>query len=350
MRWANAMFDRGHCVTVVSCPDHRPDDKVEYNEGVEIILLKHRSGFGYYFNARQLKKIVKSRKFDVINVHYASGYGTLGRMAGLKNSLLNIWGSDVYVYPYESKINFKIIKKNLRYYNYVASTSHCMAKQAASLVDRKYYITPFGVDTNRFKPVRAGCKNGSFVVGTVKTLSPIYGIEDSIKAFNVFIKRLKQEGMCKESEKIIYEIYGRGESAVELQSLINELNLENNVKLCGYVQNGKLPEIYNNFDVFICNSLSESFGVAAVEAMACGVPVVVSDADGFKEVVEDNVTGFVVPRGDVEATANGIYKLYKNSVLRKSFGEEGVKRVESLYNWDCNVSTMENIYKDIIEG
>lgn len=350
MRWANAMSERGHNVTVVSCRDHKPDSKVQYDSDVKILLLKFSSGLGYYLNARELKKIAKKQRFDVINVHYASGYGTLGRMANLKNALLNIWGSDVYVYPYKKKFNEKIIKKNLSFYNYVASTSRCMAEQARKFVDRNYYITPFGVDVLLFKPINGLKDPDKFTIGTVKSLSPIYGISDSIKAFGLVIKRLKAEGEIERVNRLRYEIYGRGEQQPELQQLINDLDLSDKVKLCGYVENNKLPEIYNRFDLFVCNSLSESFGVAAVEAMACGVPVVTSAADGFKEVVADGVTGLIVPIGDLTAISDCVYKLIKNEPLRCKMGAAGVERVKTLYSWKDNVDVMENLYRRVDSG
>ena len=344
MRWANAMSERGHNVTVVSCRDHKPDSKVQYDSDVKILLLKFSSGLGYYLNARELKKIAKKQRFDVINVHYASGYGTLGRMANLKNALLNIWGSDVYVYPYKKKFNEKIIKKNLSFYNYVASTSRCMAEQARKFVDRNYYITPFGVDVLLCKPINGLTDPDKFTIGTVKTLSPIYGISDSIKAFGLVIKRLKAEGEIERANRLRYEIYGRGEQQPELQQLINDLDLSDKVKLCGYVENNKLPEIYNRFDLFVCNSLSESFGVAAVEAKACGVPVVTSDADGFKEVVSDGVTGLIVPRGDLTAISNAMFYFIMEKKEREIYASAGVERVRKLYDWENSVNIMFDLY------
>lgn len=350
MRWANAMNRRGHNVTVVSCKDHEPGTKIVYDDGVKIILLKRPSGFGYYLNAGQLKRIVKKEKFDVINVHYASGYGTLGRRSKLKNALLNIWGSDVYLYPYKSKFNTAIIKKNLSFYEYVASTSNCMAEQARKFVDRKYFITPFGVDTELFKPIREVRDESKLTVGTVKTLLPVYGISDSIKAFDVVLQRLKSEGCDDIADNIRYEIYGRGEQQDELQSLIDERGLSDKVKLCGYIENGKLPMIYNRFDIFACNSLSESFGVAAVEAMACGIPVQVSDAEGFAEVVEEGITGLISPKGDINAIADNMYKLLTDKKLRMQMGAEGRERVKKLYDWKNNVDIMEKLYYKISEA
>ena len=350
MRWANAFLNIGYDVTIISCANHHPNEKIKYNKNIRFIFLKYKAPIGYYLNAIELKKIVKKEKFDIINIHYASGYGTLGRMAGLKHALLNVWGSDVYDFPYESIVKMNIIKKNLRYYDFVASTSNCMAKQSCKLFNRKIYITPFGVDTKLFKPEEGKRNPNIFLFGTVKTLSPKYAISDTIKGFILVYKRLISEGYKEIAEKLNYEIYGDGWQKDELQNLINKNKMGDKIKLCGYVKNDQLPEILNRFDVFCSNSNinSESFGVAAVEAMACGVPVIVSDADGFKEVVENKVTGLIVPKGDIEAIAEAMYYMIFNKEERENFGNEGVKRVQKFYNWDDNVSTMEDVLKKMI--
>ncbi len=349
MRWANALSERGHDVTVILCKNQMPYEKVKFNNNIKFVKLKFAAPLGYYLNSFQLKRIIKKGNFDIVNVHYASGYGTLARRAKLKNALLNIWGSDVYDFPYQSAFNMRVIKKNLLYFKYLASTSNCMASQAKKFVNREFFITPFGVDTNVFKPIEELKSKERIVFGTVKAYSPIYRIDDTIKAFSSLIERLDKEGRTDISEKLVYEIYGKGEQEKELQSLINKLGMRNKIKLCGYIENCRLPSILNTFTVFNCNSISESFGVAAVEAMACGIAVQASDADGFAEVVEDGITGLLAPKGDVDAISENMYTLLMNAELREKIGKAGVERVKKLYDWHDNVDLMENIYNEMIE-
>lgn len=352
VRWANALSRKGHGVTVFACKNHTADKNNLYDSAVEISLLPFPSPLGYYLNAIALKSRIRKGKFDVVNVHYASGYGTLGRLSKLKNALLNIWGSDVYEFPYQSAGNMKTITKNLSYYRFLASTSNCMAKQAKKLADREFFITPFGVDTTQFCPIENVKAPETVIFGTVKTLSPKYGIADTINAFILLVRRLEAEGQTDLAEKLRYEIYGSGEMKEELQKLIDDNGMTEKITLCGYVPNDQLPNIYNRFTVANSNSISdsESFGVAAVEAMACGVPVQVSDADGFAEVVADGETGLIAPKGNVEAIAENMYTLLTDSDLRDRLGKNGVERVRKLYDWDKNVDTMINIYNRITES
>ena len=93
---------------------------------------------------------------------------------------------------------------------------------------------------------------------------------------------------------------------------------------------------------------SESFGVVAVEAMACGCPVVTSDADGFTEVVDNGKTGFIVPKRNPEATAEAIQRFVDHPELREIMGVAGRQRVLDLYNWNDNVDTMVNEYHKVL--
>lgn len=348
-RWALALSARGHEVHVITCINHvyRSDMLC----GITIKPLRYGAPLGYYLNASELKAYVKQEKFDVINVHYASGYGTLGRLAGLSNALLNVWGSDVYTYPYQGLFNMRTIKKNLKFYKYLASTSKCMAEQVKKLVNRDddIYITPFGVDVSKFKPIEGLKDNNIFLFGTVKTLSPKYGIEQSINAFVALYKRLCEEGQSDIAEKLRYEIYGKGELYGYLSDIIRSAKMSEKIKLMGYIPNNELPLIYNKFDVSVSVSVSdsESFGVAIVEAMACGLPCVVSDADGLKEVVTQTGGGIIVPKGDVAATSNAMYDMLMSKEKRVEYGKKGREGVKKYYDWEKNVDYMVSIYEEI---
>lgn len=345
VRWANAMAERNFEVCVVSCKNHI-EEVNKYDERVEVRYLKFNSGLGYYLNKRSLKKIIKEFNPDVINVHYASGYGTLARVAKIKKYLLNVWGSDIYEFPNESKFKKRIIKKNLKTATLLASTSNCMATETSKYTDRKLFITPFGVDTEKFKKRDVGT-NEKFVFCTVKTLAPIYDIKGIVEAFALFIKKLaeRDENLC---QKVEYRIYGTGEQKEEIEHLISKLGLQYKVFLMGYINNNLVADAINASDVFLLKSEQESFGVAAIEAMACSKPVIASDVPGFAEVIENGKSGIIVEKNDTEKYADAMLDLYFNGERRRILGENARRRVEELYDWNKNVDTMIEIYKKLV--
>ena len=77
----------------------------QINKNIHQHQLKYKGGVGYYLNAKELRKLKKEISPDIINVHYASGYGTLARKSKLCPILLSVWGSDVYDFPNKSFVN-----------------------------------------------------------------------------------------------------------------------------------------------------------------------------------------------------------------------------------------------------
>ncbi len=140
----------------------------------------------------------------------------------------------------------------------------------------------------------------------------------------------------------------RNRAEDQLKDLSVKKGLSDKVKFTGRVKAEEVPVYQNMLDVYVTLSDSESFGVAAIEASACAKPVVVSNASGFTEVIEDNVTGIIVPKGDTNAAANAIEKIILDKALATSLGTEGRKRVERLYNWEANLKDTVNLYNTII--
>lgn len=347
IRWVNALVHKGLEVTLVGMKNSNNEkNKSLIDTKVKIIYLPIKGKLGYYLNRFFINKIVEKENPDIINVHYASGYGTLGRFIKFENKLLNVWGSDVYDFPNQSKIKKQILIKNLNSYKAIASTSHCMAKETKKYLmkNQEIYITPFGVDIEKFKNLNLEKKEDKIIIGIVKTLEPKYGIEYLIKAIKELEKIVEKEIF----EKMEVRIYGKGRLRESLENLTKELRLEEKIKFKGFILNSKVPKVINEMDIFVVPSIldSESFGVAAVEAMACEVPVVVSDADGLKEVVIENKTGFIVPKKDYKAIAEKLKKLITDKALRQNFGKSGRRRVIELYNWDDNVENMIDIYRE----
>ncbi|KDE70739.1 glycosyl transferase [Fusobacterium necrophorum DAB] len=344
IRWVNALIERGIEVILVSQKNHKNYNN-DINKQIKILYLPFIRAKGYYLNSYFLNNIVKIENPDIINVHYASGYGTLGRFLRFKNKLLNVWGSDVYDFPNESRLKKKILIKNLKSYKALASSSRCMAKETKKYTDKEIYITPFGVDTNLFKNFNLRKDGNKIVIGIVKTLGENYGIQYLIRAIRILKNEISEEIF----NKIEVHIYGKGSLENSLKNLAQNLGLGNKIKFLGYINNVEVPLAINKMHIFVVPSISESFGVAAVEAMACEIPVIVSDAEGLKEVVINEKTGFVVPKKNEKAIADKLKLLLEDENLEKKFGENARKHVLKLYSWENSVDIMIELYKKIAE-
>ncbi len=351
VRWVNALAARGHEVHLASrdpekTPVHQISEKVMIHSlGQYQKIASIKAGF-------VLRRLAKKIKPDIVNAHFASSYGLTARIAGAHPLLLNVWGSDVYAFPYKSKLNFLILKGNLLAADRIASTSEAMARQVRKLLNNDSLpidITPFGVDVSSFYHSRDYLKpqNRPFVIGLVKTLKPVYGIEYLIRSIPPLLEQLNQADPDL-ARQIQIHIYGEGPLETSLKSLVSELSLDEIVQFKGYVEHAKLPAILAGMDLYCLSSLNESFGVSAVEAMASGLPVVATDTEGFRDIILHGKTGLIVPPADPKALAAAMFKLCIDSGLRQCYGIAGQLRARELFDWEQNVTRMETIYQEMV--
>ena len=343
-RWAAALVERGHAVSVAS--QHRVERSLLPAQA-DVYWLPHAGQAGYFGNAWALRRHLAAWRPDLLNVHYASGYGTTGALSGFAPTLLSVWGSDVYDFPYESAIKGWLLRKILRRATAVASTSHAMAAQVRRLTPerRGIAVTPFGVDLARFAAEPR--QHGALTIGIVKSLAPKYGVDLLLRAF---------AGLCADDEVRAAQpacrllIVGDGPQRGELQQLATQLGIGERTQFVGAVAHTEVPHWLHQLHIYAAPSRldSESFGVAVIEAGACGLPVVVSDAGGLPEVVVDGETGLVVPRDDVPALQAALKRLVFDTELRERLGRQGRAHVEREYEWGRCVDLMERCYADTI--
>ncbi len=299
----------------------------------------------YAFILPDLKEKIKDFKPDIVHAHYASSYGLLGALSGFHPFILSVWGSDVYDFPRSGFLQKHIFRYNLRKADRICSTSNTMKGEIQKYTSKEIIVTPFGIDLNVFKPFYAHhvFPDNSIVIGTVKSLEQKYGIEYLIDAFVLLQKMAK-------GYPIKLLIVGKGSLDLELKTKVKDLRIESETVFTGYIPPAEIPFYHNMLTISVFPSLSESesFGVSVVEAMACEKPVVVSNIGGLPEVVDDGVTGFIVPPGNAKKLAEAIEKLVKDGQLRISLGKSGRERVQKLYDWEKNLFTIVNLYDEVI--
>jgi starch synthase len=108
-------------------------------------------------------------------------------------------------------------------------------------------------------------------------------------------------------------------------------------------------QLYSHAAVFACPSVYEPFGLINLEAMACGTAVVASAVGGILEVVEDGVTGLLVPPARPDDLAGAIRKLLDDPKRARQMGAAGRKRVEDKFSWASVAERTESVYRDAIE-
>lgn len=349
IRWANTLAEKNYAIHLIT--QHGGGDVL--TDKVKVHYLPFKENKGYFLNVPFLRKIIRNIKPDLLHAHYASGYGTLGRLSGFHPYVLSVWGADVYDFPYESTLKMKLLYKNLKTADLIASTSHVMAEQTHKICEdlSNISITPFGIDIDSFKPDNSHMQENIITIGTVKSLKYKYGIDTLLKGFAEAYNCLIATD-ASTAYKLRLLIVGDGADRASLEKLADSLNISSVTEFVGAVPHDSVPDYLNRLDIYVAASRldSESFGVAVLEASACALPVIVSDVGGLPEVVEEGATGIIVPREDPYALAKGIEKLIMDKELRKKMGEAGRRRVIDNYTWEDSSSKMESLYKLILSN
>ena len=200
-----------------------------------------------------------------------------------------------------------------------------------------------GADLRRFSPAparNAPSEFGSRMIFACRQLFPRKGIRFLIEA----VAKLKPK-----YPDINLIIAGDGFERPDLEKLAQGLGIGDKTQFLGWVANKELPRYFRGCAVSVIPSLEEGFGIPAAEAMGCEVPVVATDAGGVPEVVENGVTGYVVPKGDAAALANAIDRLLADDALRTRMGESGRVRALGRFDWDLSVKQFEAVYARVLK-
>lgn len=339
-KWCNWFVLKGHKVFVISFIEGRI-------EGAEVITFKTGASatsndfkkIQYLSAAKKIKKKILEINPDIVSVHYATSYGTVAALAGIKNYSLSVWGADVYDFPQKSIFHKIMLKYSLKKATYILSTSKAMAEETKKYTDKEVFVTPFGVDMTMFNPDKKNRHNEQFVVGTIKALTPKYGIDYLLKAVAIIKEDYSEI-------PIRLRIAGKGYCEDEYKMLAKSLGIDDSVDWLGFIGQEKVAYEWANMDVAVIPSTmdSESFGVSAVEAEACGVPVVISDIPGLKEATLPGKSSIVVKRKDENEIANAIVNMYKNPKLRKEMGKVGRNYVQDSFSIEKCFEYIETLF------
>ena len=351
-KWVTALCGVGIDIVLISMHEF---DKTQYSclANFKSYAMRFKVSLNYYDQkfsklsyltvVRKIKSILNDEKPDILHAHYASSYGLLGALTKFHPYIISVWGSDIFEFPYSSFIAKRILKFNLSKADYILATSNALANEVKKYSPKQCKVTPFGVDTDVFvkNKKRNYFEGQSIVIGAIKTFEKVYGIEYLIRAFAIVADNLPEANLN-------LLLVGKGSCETEYHLMVKELGLEQKVIFAGYVDHTEISDCYNNLDIFVVPSIRESFGVSALEASACGLPVIASDTGGLPEVVINNVTGIIVPVQDSQAIAQAIKKLVEDKALREKLGNNGRKMVVENYKWSDCLAGMMNVYAGIL--
>lgn len=213
-------------------------------------------------------------------------------------------------------------------------------ERAGIVGSSRIVVIPNGVDTARFCDARGeGSPPGRVTVGTMAMLRPEKGLLDFVRAAGHVVQQLPEAR---------FFIWGEGPLRRELEGLIRELGLSGAVTVAGATLE---PEAaLRRLDIFVLPSLSEACSNALLEAMATGRPVVATRVGGNPALVEDEVTGLLVPPGDPAALAKAVIRLIQEPELAADLAVRAQRRVRTELSMDRMLERFEALYDQALSA
>lgn len=215
----------------------------------------------------------------------------------------------------------------------ISDQMHKRLVKTYRIPDNKTTTILHGVDVDKFTPnvsPHSAVNPDQLTLLTVSRLAPEKGIELAIKGI---------AEISNHNPELL--IAGTGRHEERLRGLADDLDVSDQVRFLGYVPDDELPSLYATADIFTLTSRHEGFGLVLLEAMACGTPVVATDVGGIPSVVQDEETGYLIPREE-RAFAECVGQL-ADAELRDQMGANARSYAEA-NSWDKIAEQVEKIY------
>ncbi len=225
------------------------------------------------------------------------------------------------------------------------SNRHFLLATFGGSLQGEVLTIPNGIDIHKFDPGMARTyqnpdiparEQASYVITTVAALNNQKGHEHLIRAVPKVLARYPDAAFL---------FVGDGHLRPYLQAIVEDLGLSRNIHFLG--ERHDVPAILAVSDLFVLPSLFEGMPLSVIEAMAAGRPVVATDVDGTAEVVQDGVTGILVPPKDSEALAAGILRVLADADMRRDFGIRARSRVETFYSRESMAGHYLSLYSGL---
>jgi glycosyltransferase involved in cell wall biosynthesis len=312
------------------------------NVHIHVIKPKYKSKLSYFLLVNKVRRLVKSLNPDILHSHYATSYGLLGASCNFHPFIISAWGSDINEFPNHSKLHSKLLKFILSKSDLVCATSQSLEENVKKYYDKNTIVTPFGVDLNLFNNKIPVLSNKKITIGTLKGLEKIYGIDILLHSFTKLANNLKNEDL-----RLL--IVGDGSEKDSLINLCKELDISERVEFTGHIDNHEVANYINKMDIVCIPSLSEGFGVCAVEACACGRPVIASNTGGLSEIIQHGYNGYLVEPSNVEDLEKMLRLLITQKDKLVAFSKNACNTAVVKYDWNKNANEMLKAYNLFVE-
>jgi N-acetyl-alpha-D-glucosaminyl L-malate synthase BshA len=298
--------------------------------------------------ASKMVEVAKFEKLDLIHAHYAIPHATSAFLAreilgnGLK-IVTTLHGTDITLVGLEPSF-LPVMKFSIEQSDGVTAVSRFLREKTTTNygIDKDIRVIPNFVDIDKYK--RMPCDDvcgvfapkGEKILVHISNFRTVKRVQDAIRIFNQVQKAIPS---C-------LILVGDGPERSSCEMLVRELGIKEKVRFLGKQQ--ELVQILSAADLFLMPSQSESFGLSALEAMACEVPVISTSVGGLPELQVHGETGFIAEIGDVDRMARYSIDLLSNPTKQKMFGAAARKRAVENFDVKKVVDEYEQYYEECL--
>lgn len=295
--------------------------------------------------------VARAEGLDLFHLHYAVPHAAAALLAravlgaAAPKVITTLHGTDVSVVGADPHFQ-ALVRTVVAASDALTAPSRWLAEAAHTHLglprERVVDVIPNFVDTTHFAPPpTAKHKDRTPVLIHVSNFRPLKRVDDVVRIFAAVRVQVPAR----------LHLVGDGPERARIEALVSSLGLADHVRFLGEpAEPAQLSRLLQASDVFLLPSQSESFGLAALEAMACGVPVVASDLGGLPEVIVDGVTGFLAPTGDVERMATVTRRLLTDDTLHERMAKAARELAQERFSLQPAVDRYEALYRRTLDS
>lgn len=295
-----------------------------------------------------LRRIVQEHQVDVIHAGPVDQCAWLAAQAGLKPLVSMSWGFDLLVNANKNPISRRRIQYTLRRTAILLDDCQTVSNAAMhfGFPQERIVTFPWGVDLKGFIPGEVKKSGGrpddpkTTVMLSTRTMEKLYGCDVVVDSF---IKAARHD------DKLRLTMLGDGTQRDKLMQRIAAVDLDERVHFIGNVPEEEMLTHFQASDIYLSASHSDGSSVSLLQAMACGLPAIVSDIPGNREWVTEGRNGWIFKDGDRDELARLMIEASRSLELRSAFGKEARRIVSDRANWKKNSSRLMDVYQIAIE-
>ncbi len=298
------------------------------------------------------------KDYDLLDIHYLFSYGsscagTIARWQGIPYTVRTMGQLEPWALA-QSRLKKQIYTLLIERHNLNrAAAIHCTSASEAADVRN------FGIKTPTIT-LPLGVNQPIYLPEAKKKLHYVYGIPTEIPAVlflsrlhykkrpDLLVRSLKQLAAQNYNFHLILAGTGEPDYIDYLKNLITSLGLTSQTSFAGFVTGEDKQLLLQGSDIFVLPSFSENFGIAVAEAMAAGLPVVITPGVQIAPEISEAKAGLIV-EGEEDTIANAVAQLLKSPQLRQQLGENGQRLANNRYSWSAIAQNLSNVYQSILE-